>query len=217
MIRFETVTHTRGNLTLFSGLTFHLQRGGFMVISGPARSGKTTLAQLIAGVVPSQQGEIFVGDVSLRAAAKTAAKMRAVRLEIGGVGGIYSLLGERTVMENIALTGELAGMAPRSARKSAMELCGKYRLNHAARKYPNAISEVERRAAEIARAEAGRRRLIVADAPADGLDDSAERFINERLAALHLAGVTILYLTSGTGPAVGPNRRLRLVNGGVVE
>lgn len=215
MIRFEAVTHTCGNLPLFSNLTFHLPRGGFMVISGPARSGKTTLAQLIAGVVQPDQGEIHVGDVFLRSAAKAAGKLRAVRLEIGGVGGIYSLVGERTVMENIALAGELAGIPPRAARKSAMELCSKYRLNHVARQYPHLISEVERRAAQIARAEGGRRRLVVADGAADGLDEGAARFLNERLGALHLGGVTILYLTSGTGPQAGPDRRLRLIDGGV--
>jgi putative ABC transport system ATP-binding protein len=215
MIRFESVSYTGGNVSLFWGLTFHLPRGGYMVISGPPRWGKTALVQLTAGVVSPEQGEIHVGDVSLRAAIRVAKKLRSVRLDIGGVGGIYSLISERTVMENIALAGELAGIPRRTARKSALELCGKYRLNHVARQYPRMISDVERRAAQIARAEAGRRRLIVADAPADGLDEVAAGFINDRLAALHLAGVTILYLTSGAGPQSGPTQRLRLVNGGV--
>lgn len=215
MIRFESVSYTGGNVSLFWGLTFHLPRGGYMVISGPGRWGKTALAQLIAGVVSPEQGEIYVGEVSIRAAARAAKKLRAVRLDIGGVEGIFSLIGERTVLENIALAGELAGMAPRMARKTALELCGKYRLTHVARQYPHVISDVERRAAQIARAEAGRRRLIVADAPADGLDDVAAGFINDRLAALHLAGVTVLYLTSGPGPQAGPTHRLRLINGGV--
>lgn len=215
MIRFESVSYTGGNVSLFWGLTFHLPRGGYLVVSGPPRWGKTALVQLITGVVSPEQGEIQVGDVSLQAAVRAARKLRTLRLDIGGVGGIYALITERTVMENIALAGELAGLSPRAARKTALELCGKYRLAHVARQYPRLISDVERRAAQIARAEAGRRRVLVADAPADGLNEAAAGFIHDRLAALHLAGVTILYLTSGPGPQAGPTHRLRLVNGGV--
>ncbi len=213
MIQCRAVEFAYQSVKIFSGLTFHLPRGGYLVLSGPARSGKTTLVRLMAGLIFPRQGEISIAGISLRDGGHSAARLRRVRRETGGMGGIHTLLGDRTVLENITLGAELAGVAPRAARKSAMELAGKYRLNHVTRQYPHMISEVERRAAQLARAEAGRRPLIVADAPADGLDEAATAFLHERLAALHLAGITILYLTSGAGPATGPDQRLRLVDG----
>jgi ABC-type lipoprotein export system ATPase subunit len=79
------------------------------------------------------------------------------------------------------------------------------------------VSEVERRATLLARAEAARKDLIVADAPTDGLDDKSAQYIHNRLTSLHLAGVSILYLTSGSGPKTGPDEYLRFVDGKLVQ
>ncbi len=188
-----------------------------MTVSGPAKAGKTTLVQLITGLVLPDEGEVLIDGESTSESASSTAKLRQLRRKIGGVGGIYSLLGDRTILENIALAAEIAGRPARAARKMAFETCRRYRLNHVASHYPDMISEVERRAAQIARAETARKGLIVADSPADGLDTKSARFINERLSAVHLAGVAILYLTSGDGPQVGPDARLQLQNGTVIS
>ncbi len=188
-----------------------------MVISGPARSGKTTLVQMITGIALPDAGDIMIDGEYIEDIAGSNTKLLHLRRKIGGVGGVYSLLGDRTVLGNIALSAEIAGFPARAARKKALEACGKYRLIHIAGHYSGMISEVERRMAQIARAEAARKNLIVADSPTDGLDPKSARFINERLASLHLAGVTILYLTTGSGPETGPDEYLRFQDGRLVK
>lgn len=217
MVEFKGVDFAYGGQKLFSQLSFYLERGKYLVISGPARSGKTTLVQMIAGLIVPTVGEIIVDKQPVETAALSKKRLRELRRKIGGVGGIYSLLTDRTILENVALASEIVGMPSRAARKSALEACGKYRLTHIAAHFPDMVSEVERRAALLARAEAARKNLIVADAPTDGLDDKSARFIHERLAALRLAGVSILYLTSGPGPQNGPDEYLRFHDGGVVS
>lgn len=217
MIRFKDVGFSYGNQKIFSNLTFHLERSGYMVISGPARSGKTTLVQMITGIALPDAGDIMIDGEYIEDIAGSNTKLLHLRRKIGGVGGVYSLLGDRTVLGNIALSAEIAGFPARAARKKALEACGKYRLIHIAGHYSGMISEVERRMAQIARAEAARKNLIVADSPTDGLDPKSARFINERLASLHLAGVTILYLTTGSGPETGPDEYLRFQDGRLVK
>ncbi|MCP4566306.1 MAG: ATP-binding cassette domain-containing protein [FCB group bacterium] len=217
MIRFRDVSFTYGSQEIFSNLSFHLERDSFLTISGPAKAGKTTMVQLITGMILPDEGEILIDGMSTVEAVASGSKLRQLRRKIGGAGGIYSLLGDRTILENIALSAEIGGLPAPAARKTAFEVCQKYRLNHVATNFPDMVSEVERRAAQIARAETARKGLIVADSPADGLDTKSARFINERLAAVHLAGVAILYLTSGPGPQSGPDSVLELRNGTVVS
>jgi ABC-type ATPase involved in cell division len=216
VIEFQQVDFAYGAKRLFFCLSFDLKRGQYLVISGPARSGKSTLVQMIAGLVIPIVGKIIIDGDDLSQIAKSRRKLRDWRRKIGGVGGIYSLLSDRSILENIALTAELLGQRPRTARKNALEACRRYHLTHVQSHRPDMVSEVERRAALLARAEVARKDIIVADAPTDGLDDQSARFIQERLAALHLAGASILYFTSATGPASGPDKYLCLEEGRVL-
>ncbi len=213
MIRFDDVEFVYGGQPIFSGLSFHLERGKYLVLSGPTRSGKTTIVQLIAGLILPASGEVAVGGESTHTVIHSRKRLREMRRRIGGVGGIYSLLTDRTILENVGLSSEIAGLPSRIARKNALEACAKYRLTHVISRYPDRVSEVERRTALMARAEAARKDLIVADSPTDGLDQQSAAYIHERLAALRLAGITILYLTSGEGPENGPDEYLRLSRG----
>ena len=215
MIEFDKVDFSHGHARIFSRLSLVLERGKYVVISGPARSGKTTMVQLITGNFTPDAGDIYVMGEDLAEVRSSKRRLREWRRTIGGVGGIYSLLSDRTILENVAISAEISGLSPHAARKGALEACGKYRLSHVASQYPGIISKVERRAALLARAEASHKNLIIADAPTDGLDDKSARFINERLAALRLAGVTILYLTSGEGPQTGPDTYLEFREGTV--
>lgn len=217
MIKFESVDFSYGSQPLYSQLSFHLQKGRYLVLSGPARSGKSTLVQMIAGMLMPDAGEILIEGEDLATIIKSRKMMRDVRRKIGGVGGIYSLLTDRTILENVALSAEIAGYPSRIARKNALEACSKYRLSHVASHYPSMVSEVERRAALLARAEAARKNLIVADAPTDGLDEKSAQFIHDRLSALRLSGISILYLTSGPGPQSGPDDYLHFSEGKLIR
>jgi ABC-type ATPase involved in cell division len=213
LIEFNNVEFSHGSSKLLNRLSLTLRRAEYLVITGSARAGKTTLVQMITGMILPDSGEILVNGEDIEDIVKSPIRLRNHRRQIGGIGGIYSLLGDRTVLENIALSPEIAGISPRLARKRAMETMGRYRISHLAGLYSGAISEAERRIAQIARAEAGLKNLIIADMPTDGLDQKAARFINERLAFLHLSGATVLYLTTGSGPQSGPDRYLQLEQG----
>jgi ABC-type ATPase involved in cell division len=217
LIQFRNVEFGYENQPIFSGLSFHLARGKYMVISGADRSGKTTLVQLIAGSIIPTSGEIYFDDEPMDEIIDSRRRLRKIRRKIGGVGGAFFLLGDRTILENVSLLAEIDGQPYRQARKTAKEACGRYHLSHLLSHFPDQVSEVERRVALLARAEAARKNLIVADGLSDGLDEKSAQFINERLAAMNLSGVSIIYLTSGTGPENGPNQYLRIQEGVLVE
>lgn len=214
MLRFVDVDFGYGDLSHFRGVNFHLERGRFILISGPSRSGKTTLVQLIAGLILPDRGEVIIDGESTAQSVRSLNRINRLRRRIGGVGGIYKLLEDRTILENISLAAEISGALPKDAVQSAREVCHRYRLSHIANSYPSRVSEVEKRNTLLARAEAGQANLIVADSPTDGIDPKSARFIDDRLGELQLAGVSILYLTSADGPATGVDIRLTITETG---
>jgi len=216
LFEFRDVDFSFGGQAVFTKLSFTLDYGEYLVISGPARSGKSTLTQMIAGLIKPQDGVFLVSNEAVEEIIASPRSLRRYRRRLGGVGGIYQLLSDRTVMENICLAAEIAGCSTAQARRQALSAGTKYHLSHIANHYPDMISEGEKRAAQIARAEAARKEIILADSPTDGLDAKSARFINERLTAYHTAGATILYLTSGPGPQSGPQRYLQFQDGRVV-
>lgn len=210
IIDFKKVGLNYGSTPLFSNLDFFLERGGYLVLSGPTRSGKTSLVRLITGLAVPTTGEITVEGEHPYYLIHAPRRLRRLRRKVGGVGGIYTLLHDRTILQNVALSAEISGYSPRVARRYALAVCGKYKLSHVAANYPGSISEAERRTALLARCEASGKNLIVCDSPADGLDSDAAGFLHEHLSALHLSGVSILYLTSGDGPQAGPTKKQQL-------
>lgn len=196
MLKFVDVDFGYGALSHFHEVNFHLKRGQFLLISGSSRSGKTTLVQLIAGLILPDRGEIIIDGEATTDAVRSMGRLNRLRRKIGGVGGIYKLLEDRTILENIALAAEISGLTPREAYKTARETCHRYHLSHLSGAYPDRVSEVEKRVALLARVEAAKANLIVADGPTDGIDPKAARFIDEKLGELRLAGVSILYLTA---------------------
>ncbi|MFH1699752.1 MAG: ATP-binding cassette domain-containing protein [Candidatus Zixiibacteriota bacterium] len=215
MLSIKDVCFSFGHQEIFNGLTFELKRGNYLVISGSDRAGKTTLVKMLTAMILPDSGEILIDGEFLDEIARSKTRIRKLRQKIGGVGGVFSLLNDRTILENVSLSAEICGIPARKARKYAVEACCKFRLSHVMSYYPDAVSKVEQRMALLARAAAARKELIIADAPTDGLDESAAGFINERLQALRLSGISILYLTTGPGPQSGPDEYLHLKAGRV--
>jgi len=60
-IKLTQVHHAYGDLTVYRGIDFSVERGERIVLVGPNGAGKSTLLKLLAGVLPLQQGERLLG------------------------------------------------------------------------------------------------------------------------------------------------------------
>lgn len=104
-----TVIHKgrRSRSLVFDGMTAVIPKGRRVAIMGPRRSGKTTLARLIAGTVVPNAGEVV--------------RRTEVSWPVGGQYFISSLL---TVRENIRFCAALLGFPQRELMSYLDELCG---------------------------------------------------------------------------------------------
>jgi putative ABC transport system ATP-binding protein/lipoprotein-releasing system ATP-binding protein len=165
-----------------------VEEGARIAVVGPSGSGKSTLLHLMAGLDDPTMGEVTWPALGGRAA-----------LRPGPVAVVFqgpSLLPPLTVAENVALPLVLAGESDADARRAALAALEVVDLTDLAQKLPEEISGGQAQRAAVARALAGRPRLILADEPTGQLDRAnATTVVGVLLAAADHGDATLVVAT----------------------
>ncbi len=192
LVRCEDVTRVYGTagtqVTAVADVSCEVRAGQRVALVGPSGSGKSTLLHLMAGL-----DQPTVGSVSWPALGDRAA------LRPGPVGVVFqspSLLPPLDVVENVALPLLLAGMPRDAARAQAQQSLELLDLDTLAEKLPEEISGGQAQRVAVARALAGRARLILADEPTGQLDqETGALVIDVLLAAAAATGAAVVVST----------------------
>jgi len=105
MLNASELAARRGTAELFSGVTFALERGQALVVSGRNGSGKTTLLRILAGMTSPTAGTLQWNSESV------VPFSRALREALTYVGHAAALKDDLTAEENLASLCALAGDA----------------------------------------------------------------------------------------------------------
>ena len=151
--------------------TLQLARGERVACIGPSGAGKTTLVNLIAGILTPSTGTVTFDAAPL--SALSDAQRRALRLaRIGMVFQEFELLEYLTTRENVLLPFLLSRTlrADADALRRADALIDRMGIAHAAARTPRGLSQGERQRVAIARAMVTRPDLLLCDEPTGNLD-----------------------------------------------
>ena len=124
-------------------VSMEVARGESLAIMGPSGSGKSTLLNLIAGLDRPTSGTIMVGGERIDTLSETGAA-RYRRRQVGMVFQFFNLLDDMTVMDNVLLPAQLAGIPAKQARGRAGELLAALRIGQHQDAYPARLSGGER-------------------------------------------------------------------------
>lgn len=143
--------------------------GEVVLIMGPSGSGKTTLLLMLGALLKPSEGTIRLNGTAVSALPER--RLPAIRLRhFGFVFQDFKLLSALTVLENVALVAELAGMKRAAARQKAAPLLTELGLGERLTFLPEKLSGGEKQRVAIARALANDPTLILADEPTANLD-----------------------------------------------
>src|SRR4051794_32822275 len=145
-------------------VNLRIDDGDYLAITGPSGSGKSTMLQIVGLLDRPSRGSVILDgrDVnSLGDAERTTLRLQT----IGFVFQRFHLLHDLTVIENVALPMEAAGIAVEPRYRRAAELLGSVGLAERLRFRPAQLSGGQRQRVAIARALANDPHLILADEP----------------------------------------------------
>ena len=197
-------------------VTLHIAAGEFTAVMGASGSGKSTLLNLVAGLDRATSGRIVVDGIDLtRANESQLARYR--RSHVGFVFQFFNLLSNLTVLENVMVPAELAGMRSGEARARAAELLKELGMADVHRSYAANLSGGQRQRVAIARALINRPALVLADEPTGALDSRAGDQVMGLLVELNRRGQTILLVTHDAKLAAGHGRRVVTLRDGRVH
>jgi putative ABC transport system ATP-binding protein len=201
-------------ITVLRDITFALEPGAFLAITGPSGSGKSTLLGLLAGLDRPTRGRVVLDGRDL--AALTEDERARVRAEaVGFVFQSFHLIPTLTARENIQVPLELRG---EDGRVRADELLRRVGLGDRGHHYPAQLSGGEQQRVAVARAFAHRPKILFADEPTGNLDAANGQNVIALLGELNRElGTTLVLVTHDPDLARHARRVIRLLDGAVVE
>jgi putative ABC transport system ATP-binding protein len=202
-----------GGQPALADLTLTVQAGEAVAVLGPSGSGKSTLLNLIAGLDRPSTGTVTVDGQRVDQLNETASA-RYRRAKIGMVFQFFNLLDDLTVLDNVLLSAQLAGMSRPQARARAADLLAYLGIDRHADAYPGRLSGGERQRVAVARALMNRPPLLLADEPTGALDTASGEEVRALLAELNADGQTVLLVTHDMTLAEScATRTIELVDG----
>lgn len=209
----KTFNGSGKSFTALDGVSFTMERGDLVVVSGKSGSGKSTLLNMLSGIDQPTGGEVLIDMIPIH-------KFKGNQLaawrgrNVGIVFQFFQLMPTLTLIENIMLPMEFAGSISRNKQKQrALELLDRMDIVSLADKFPGSVSGGEKQRIAIARALANNPEFIIADEPTGNLDSINTNIIHELFNSLAAEGKTIIYVTHEISTALRYDRKLEMVDG----
>ncbi|MGH9146921.1 MAG: cell division ATP-binding protein FtsE [Vicinamibacterales bacterium] len=197
-------------------LSFKVDKGEFVFLTGPSGAGKTTLLRLLLREILPSEGEIIV--VGRNLARMSANQVQTYRRSVGFVFQDFKLIPRMTVLENVAFVPRVLGAPVTTQRRKTFQVLKWVGLQHRINAYPFELSGGEQQRIAIARALVNDPMLILADEPTGNLDPDLSLEIMNLLREINARGTSVIVATHDRELIRRVGRRaITLDHGSVVE
>lgn len=191
MIKFEKVfKRYPGGFEALSNVSFCVEKGELVFVTGHSGAGKSTLLKLILALESVSSGNISVADLSLQNLSRR--QIPKLRQRIGTVFQDHQLLTRQTVADNVALPLKISNFPKFEADRRVRAALDKVGLLSKAAYFPPMLSSGEQQRVGIARAVVNRPSIILADEPTGNLDPDLSAEIMQVFQQFQKVGVALL-------------------------
>lgn len=212
-IRLINISKIYDDEEFISKLDFHVKSGEYFVICGPTGAGKSTILEIIAGLIKPERGKIFIDNKFVN----------HIAAEDRGVGMVfehhtYALFPHYTVLENVSYGPRVRGGDLKDIKKTAMEFLEMVLLQDRADAYPRECSGGMKQRVALARAVMSSEQLLLLDEPLSALDAKIRMALRFELTKLiRDLGITCIHATQDTEEALMISDRILVLNKGRIE
>ncbi|MCD6389014.1 MAG: cell division ATP-binding protein FtsE [Desulfobulbaceae bacterium] len=174
-------------------ISFNIQKGEIVFLTGKSGAGKTTLLKLICCLEKPTRGYIEIGGNDLSKIKPVS--IQKLRQHIGVAYQNFRLLPKLTVFQNIAMPLEVCYMDRKTIRTRVHELLEALDIIKKINVRTDKLSRGEQQRVTIARAAANKPSLLLADEPTGNLDTASTRRVMDLFQHLNSEGATIMIAT----------------------
>ncbi len=217
MIRFDQVSKRYpGGYEALSRVSFDIEAGDMLFLTGHSGAGKSTLLKLIMLMERATQGQVLVNGQNLNRLPNR--QIPYLRRQVGVVFQNHQLLFDRSVYDNVALPLIIEGYNPKEAARRVRAALDKVGLLKKENLNPIVLSGGEQQRVGIARAVVNKPKLLLADEPTGNLDPALSAEIMRLFQQFNEVGVTVMIASHDIALIRRLNRRvLGLADGQLVH
>jgi len=211
LLKARGVSKSFGAVRVLHEVSFDVRRGEVLGILGPNGAGKTTLFNMISGDVKVSAGDIQLGGTALR----NEPPFRRCQMGIGRTYQIPRPYSGMTTFENLLVAAAFGG--GRSETRSyafCAQVLRDCELSERANVSAGALTLLDRKRLELARALASDPKLLLLDEIAGGLTDDESKALVALVRRIRGRGVTILWIEHVLNALMAVADRLMVLNFG---
>src|SRR5437762_829359 len=214
-VAIKSLTKRYGDVAAVEDLSLDVKPGELVSLLGPSGCGKTTTLRLVAGFLPPEAGEIWVGERCLSSAASVVPPERRRMVMIFQS---YALWPHMTVARNVAYGLRFKpGLSKADRGARAEEMLRVVRLAGYAGRYPGELSGGQQQRVAVARALVVEPEILLLDEPLSNLDANLREEMRFEIRRLHETfAITTLYVTHDQAEAMVISDRVAVLHRGRV-
>ncbi len=211
-LRVEHLLKRYRSRTVVHDVSLSVENGEVVGLLGPNGAGKTTCFYMIVGLIPLDDGNIFLDGTRI----SLLPIHRRSELGLSYLPQEASIFRRMTVSENILAVLQLRKLSEQECQQELALLLDDLHISHLRNNSAISLSGGERRRVEIARALATRPRFILLDEPFAGVDPIAVMDIQQIIRFLKERGIGVLITDHNVRETLGICDRAYIINQGSV-
>ena len=198
------------------GIDLDIEKGDLVAIVGHSGSGKSTLMNMLGCLDTPTSGKYVLDGQDV--ASMTDNQLADVRnKEIGFIFQGFNLISNLDAVGNVELPLVYRGVSKNERKQLAMEALKSVGLEDRMKHKPNEMTGGQQQRVAVARADAAKPPIILADEPTGNLDTKSTQEIMEILKELHRSGRTVIIITHDEEIASQAHRVIRILDGRIEE
>ncbi|MBV9783617.1 MAG: ABC transporter ATP-binding protein [Acidisphaera sp.] len=210
-LRLTNVSKRYGHSDALVNANLVVSKGECVTLLGPSGSGKTTLLNVVAGLLPPDEGEVWIED-------RLATHLPAYERDIGMMFQNYALFPHLTVYDNVAFPLRMRRERGARLRERVGAALAVVSLADKAHRMPSELSGGQQQRISLARALVYEPSIILMDEPLAALDKKLREQLQLEIRRIQKRlGITMLYVTHDQQEALLLSDRICLMNNARIE